>query len=295
MIGVSSVGFIGAGRVGTALAVALDHRGYKIVGASDIDHVGRERLPKLISGCRSYESNQTLADAVELVFITTPDDVIGQVVGEVTWRMDQNVVHCSGALSTEILGPARRAGARVGGFHPLQSFVNVDESLVNLSRTTFAIEAEGELLTTLWDMAGALSGRWIRLRAEDKAIYHASAVIAGNYLAALLQTAVDLWGTLDIPEEKALQALISLCESSIKNIETTGTAGGLTGPIARGDVGTVRKHLAVLKEKAPQVLHVYRLLGLQTVQIAQKKGKIDRRKADEISRLLEQPEGTPNA
>jgi predicted short-subunit dehydrogenase-like oxidoreductase (DUF2520 family) len=184
------IGFIGAGTVGTALAILLSQKGYEFIGAS---RRHRESAGRAVSNLHLLDSNQEVADNAELVFITTPDAAIGEVAAGVRWRSGQMVVHCSGADSLDVLEPARKSGALVGGFHPLQTFAGIEQAIANIPGSTFALEAEEPLLTTLKDMAAALGGRWIKLKAGDKAAYHAAAVFACNYLVTLVKMATDLW------------------------------------------------------------------------------------------------------
>jgi predicted short-subunit dehydrogenase-like oxidoreductase (DUF2520 family) len=227
-----------------------------------------------------------VANSAELIFITTPDDAITSVISQIKWTKGRSVVHCSGADSIDILEPARQSGAMVGGFHPLQTFAGVEQAIENIPGSTFAVEAEEPLLTTLKDMATTLRGHWIRLKASDKVAYHAAAVFASNYLVTLVKMATDLWQTFSIPTDQATQALLPLIRGTLNNIETVGIPQCLTGPIARGDTGTINKHLKTLREKAPSLLFPYKELGLQTVPIALAKGRIDEKQAIEMEAIL---------
>ena len=280
------IGFIGAGKVGTALAVLLNRKGYEFVGASRRTKKAGGSKPGSISNLRILESNQAVADAAEIVFITTPDDAIAEVAAEVQWRKGQSVVHCSGADSVDILEPARKSGAMVGGFHPLQTFARVGQAIENIPGSTFAIEAAEPLQSTLKKMAGDLGGNWIILKAEDKVAYHAAAVFACNYAVTLVKMATDLWKTFSIPPDQAIMALLPLIHGTLHNIDTIGIPQCLTGPIARGDKGTIRKHLDEIRSKAPELLFPYKELGLQTIPIALAKGKIKKQQARELEMIL---------
>jgi predicted short-subunit dehydrogenase-like oxidoreductase (DUF2520 family) len=280
------VGFIGAGTVGTALAVLLGRKGYRVVVVYDINPEASSNLVKQIEGCRAAPSAQYVADSAEIIFITTPDDAIAGVASSLIWRRGTSVIHCSGADSTDILEPARKSGASVGGCHPLQTFASVAQAVQNLPGSTFALEAEEPLLATLKTMAGDLGGSWIKLKPGDKAAYHAAAVFASNYLVTLVKMATDLWQTFAVPADQATQALLPLLRGTIYNIETLGIPQCLTGPIARGDTGTVTKHLQTIKIRAPSLLFPYKELGLQTVPIALAKGRIDRKRAGELETAL---------
>ncbi|MDH5695093.1 MAG: DUF2520 domain-containing protein [Dehalococcoidia bacterium] len=284
------LGFIGAGTVGTALSVRLNSKGYPITAVSSQSRTSAENLARAVDGCHVYDNNQSVADHAELVFITTPDDAIAPVASQIRWHPGQSVVHCSGAASTDILQPAKNSGAQVGAFHPLQTFASAKEAIENIPGSTFAVEAEEPLLTTLKDMATALDGHWVKLKASDKVIYHAAAVIACNYLVTLVKLATDLWQSFNIPTHQATQALLPLIRGTIHNIDTVGIPQCLTGPIARGDVGTIKKHLDALHQTAPSLLSTYRELGLQTIPIALAKGKINQQQAQELRDILEQPD-----
>ena len=282
------LGFIGAGTVGTALAIRLNDRGYQVVAVSSRSQASADKLVQEINGCRAVSSNQAVADAAELVFITTPDDAIAPVASIIQWHTGQNVVHCSGADSTDILESAKKSGAQVGAFHPLQTFASVTQAIDNIPGSTFAIEAEEPLLTSLKEMATALDGHCIELKAGDKVVYHAAAVIACNYLVTLVKLATDLWQTFDVPTQQASRALLPLLRGTIHNIETVGIPKCLTGPIARGDTGTIKKHINALEKVAPAVLSTYCELGRQTIPIALAKGRINEQQAEELQAILKQ-------
>jgi predicted short-subunit dehydrogenase-like oxidoreductase (DUF2520 family) len=281
------IGFIGAGTVATTLAIGLNNKGYPVVAISSRRQESARNLAHRISGCRAYSNNQDVADNTELVFITTPDDIIASVAAEVKWHPGQSVVHCSGAYSTDILEPARKSGSLIGAFHPLQTFASSKQE--NISGITFTLEAEEPLLTTLKDMATALGGNWIELKAGDKVLYHAAAVFACNYLVTLVKIATDLWQSFNIPPEQATQALLPLLRGTINNIDDIGIPQCLTGPIARGDYGTINKHLNALQKVAPELVTTYQELGLKTIPIALAKGRIDQKQVEELEEILSQP------
>ena len=286
MFGMLKIGFIGAGTVGTAMAVLLSRKGYPVVAVSSRSYSSAENLAKQVKGCAVSNSSQEVADTAELIFITTPDDVISTVASEVKWHPGQSIVHCSGAASTDILAPARQADAYVGSIHPLQTFAGVEQAIANIPGSTFAIEAEEPLLSTLKDIAASMDGEYIELKGSDKVLYHAAAVIACNYLVTMVKLATDLWQTFSIPPEQATKALLPLIQGTLNNINTIGIPQCLTGPIARGDTGTIKKHLDALEKITPAVLPTYKELGRQTIPVALAKGKINEEQAHELEALL---------
>jgi predicted short-subunit dehydrogenase-like oxidoreductase (DUF2520 family) len=279
-------GVIGAGVTGTALAVTVSQKGWPVVGVSSRTLSSAQNLAKLVPDCQVCHTAQELADAAEMVFITTPDDVIARVCSELQWHEGQSVVHCSGAHSVDILESARRLGASVGSFHPLQTFASVDQAIRNLPGTTFALEAEESLLSTLKELAELLNGDWVELRPGDKVLYHTAAVFACNYLVTLVKLAQDLWKDFGVSSKEATRALLPLIKGTINNIDNIGLPDCLTGPVARGDLGTIDRHLSTLEARSPSLLTTYKELGLQTIPIALAKGKINERKAKEMRALL---------
>jgi predicted short-subunit dehydrogenase-like oxidoreductase (DUF2520 family) len=280
------MGFIGAGTTGTALAVRLSQKGCPVVAVSSRTLSSAQKLAKLVPNCHVCHTAQEATDAAELVFITTPDDVIAQVCGEVQWHEGQSVVHCSGAHSVDILEPAKKLGAAVGSFHPLQTFADVDQAIENLSGSTFALEAEEPLLSTLKELTSLLNGNWVELKPGDKVLYHAAAVFACNYLVTLVKLALDLWLDFGVSPKEATRALLPLLAGTINNIGSIGLPDCLTGPVARGDSGTIERHLSALGTRSPSLLTTYKELGLQTIPIALAKGKVNEQKAEEMKTLL---------
>jgi predicted short-subunit dehydrogenase-like oxidoreductase (DUF2520 family) len=280
------LGIIGAGTVGTALSVRLHLKGYDIAAVASRSPSSAFRLIKATGCGQVCDGPQGVADKCDLVFLTTPDDAIPEVVNQVRWHPGQSVVHCSGADSLDVLEAARMVGARVGSFHPLQTFAGIQKAIENLPGSTFALEAEEPLLATLKEMALALEGHWIKLGAGDKAAYHTAAVMTSNYLVTLVKLATDLWESFGVPRQEAIAALLPLLKGTLNNLQDLGVPNALTGPIARGDAGTVRIHLDTLRSSASSILPAYCELGLQTIPVALAKGRINQAQAKELQDLL---------
>ncbi len=280
------LGFIGAGPVGTTFGVRLSEQGYAVAAVADISPAAAERFARLVPGCRVFKTAQDLADTVDVVFITTADDFIPRVSSELKWRPHQMAVHCSGASTVQSLEAARQQGARVGSIHPCQTFAGIEQAIANLPGSTFAIEAEEPLKTTLTEMARALKGDIVYLTSEDKVLYHAAAAIACNYFTTIIKLATDLWRNFGKTPADAIKAYMPLLRGTLANIETVGFPKCLTGPIARGDVATIRRHLAALEKYAPELLPLYKELGGFTIPIGQDKGSLTADRAEEMQALL---------
>ncbi len=280
------IGFVGAGPVGTTFGVRLAEQGYPVVGVADLQEESAARFTRLVPGARRFGGAQELVDAVEVVFLTTADDAIASLCAALRWRPGQIALHCSGASTVQALEAARAQGALVGSIHPCQSFADVEQAIANLPGSTFAIEAEEPVRGLLLEMARALHGDTVVLSSEDKVLYHAAAAIACNYFTTIVKIAADLWTRFGKTPADAVKAYLPLLRGTLANIEAVGYPRCLTGPIARGDVATVRRHLAALESQAPEIAVLYRELGRHTVPIGREKGTLAPEKAEEILRLL---------
>jgi predicted short-subunit dehydrogenase-like oxidoreductase (DUF2520 family) len=280
------IGFIGAGVVGTALARGLSRAGYAVVAVASRRFESAQRLAAAISGCTAYPETQAVANAADLVFITTRDDAIAEVARSVRWVSGQMVVHTSGAATISTLAAAEEAGALVGSFHPLQTFADADQALASLPGTTFVLEGEGQALECLKKIAEDLGGRYLTIRSEDKTLYHAAAVVTSNYTVTLMHMAVDMWRAFGVEPAVALQALLPLLRGTVRNLEVVGLPRCLTGPVARGDVTTVQAHLETLAKRAPELLPAYRELALQAIPVGIAKGTLDPSAAELLRQAL---------
>ena len=287
------IGFIGAGRVATALARGLQSAGYIVAAVSSRTRESAGELSDALGGMPAVlEGPQPVADHSTLVFITTPDDTIAEVAGAVTWRGDHRVVHCSGALPMDVLHPAVEAGGQAASFHPMQTFARPRSSATRTGRElagiTFAVEGHGDLLDDLREIARRLGGAPITVPSEKKALYHIAGVLSSNYVVTLVNQADEALRTLGIPAEDGLKGIVTLLKATVDNIEAVGPSGALTGPIARGDVGSVRRHLDVLDQERSGLAEAYRALGRLTLPLAAAKGNLDRTAEERLRDLLEQ-------
>jgi len=285
-MGLRRIGFVGAGPVGTAFGVRLSQQNYEVIAVCDLSCAAAERFARAVPGCEICKTAQELAERAELVFITTPDDVIPKVAAQASWYAGQAVLHCSGACSTDILEPARQQGAMVGSIHPCQTFASIEQAVDNLPGSTFAVQADEPLLSVLKEFAAVLQGSWVYLAPDDKALYHAAAAIACNYVYTVVKLAADLWQNFGKSTAEATEAYLPLLRGTVNNIGSVGFPGCLTGPIARGDLDTIRRHLDALANRAPSHLQLYKALGMATVPIALEKGAIDQSVAERLRELL---------
>jgi len=219
-----------------------------------------------------------------LVVLAVPDDAVPAMVAQLAQRSraippSVSFAHLSGALGLEPLRPLA-AGHAVGSFHPLQSFPG-RRPPVAFRGITVAIDAStSALLRRLGRLARDLGARPIRVRDGERVLYHAAAVFASNYVDVVIHEAVGLLTAAGWSENDATRGLLPLVEGSIDNLRRRGAVAALTGPIRRGDVATVRRHLAALHElevsagarSGPSVEALYRMLGAFALDVAEKAG-----------------------
>lgn len=280
------IGFVGAGRVGSGLGLGFARSGYCVCAVFSRSASSSERLAARVPGCRVAASAQAVVDAADLVFLTVPDDALEETAAALRWRPAVAAVHCSGAADLSVLAPAAAAGAAVGGFHPLQMFADPEVAVQGLPRCAIAIEAAEPLGTQLAEMVRALGARPLRVPAGGRAAYHAGAHYAGAFVAALLREAVAIWKAIGIAEEDAAPALLALLRGSADAIEHDGLARAMAGSVSRGDLGTVRRHIAALRALDPAFADFYCRLALRTVPLALERGSITRERGEELARLL---------
>jgi predicted short-subunit dehydrogenase-like oxidoreductase (DUF2520 family) len=281
------IGIIGVGKVGTAIGVLLGRAGYGIAFIYDIDALKAEAAGRQMGDVTPVGDPITESRDADILFITTPDRLIGMVAGDVAGRggirAGQIVVHMSGSLTSDVLGRVRDHGAYAASLHPLQTFADFTQAVKNIPGSVFCLEGDEEALPELRRMIGILDGVEISIPKEEKALYHAGAVVASNYLVTLLWAAVMLLETIGMEDKTAVKALMPLVEGTLNNIKTLGVPAALTGPIARGDAPTIADHIAALKEKRPDLLEFYRVVGKLTVQAARKNKNVP----DDLLRQIE--------
>jgi len=281
-----TLGFIGAGRVGTGLASGFVRAGVNVVAIASRTIASAQKLAKRIRGARAC-APQEVAERADIVFLTVPDDAIEAVASKVRWRAGSACVHCSGAADLDVLQKAVADGALAGGFHPLHMFGEAGEPPGALTGCAIALAGPDALVQRLALLARALGARPLRLPEGGRALYHAAANFSGAFVIALIHEAIALWGKLGIAQGDALAALLPLLRGTADNVEKLGAAGGLGSAIARGDAGTIRRHLDALGRDAPDSLELYRILSLRTIPLALAKGTLKPAAAKEITALLE--------
>lgn len=280
------IGIIGAGAVGTALGAALHRAGWPVVAVASRDAARRERFRSLVPGARAFAEAAALLDEAELVILAVPDDVIERLAGELRLYGGQALVHTSGVLGAEVLEPARAAGTQIGAFHPLVAFADTERAIAALRGATIAVEGDDQLVAHLADMAEALGATAVRLAPGSKAAYHAAAVLAAGGFVALLDAIAELGRAAGLDEAGSLAVYGRLIEQTLGNARALGIRAALTGPMTRGDVGTLERHLEAMARLAPAALPLYRAAAEREIALAQDRGSLAPEAAESMRRLL---------
>jgi len=285
-----TVGIIGTGVVGSAVGVVLQTKGYPIVGVADQDPERSCLLADRLGV--AVMTPIEVARLSEIVFLTTNDGVIAEVTRQLAdagcFKPGQAVIHMSGALTSEVLIPAARQGACSLSVHPLQSFAAIEQAINILPGSVFSIEGDLAGFPLATQIVEDLEGEFFFIDKKAKPLYHAGACVVSNYLVTVIDFGCRLLEAAGIPKDKALPALLPLIDGTLKNIRKIGIPQALTGPIARGDIATIQKHLLTMEEVAPELLALYQFLGRQTVEVAEQKGGITQQTARELHQTLKQ-------
>jgi predicted short-subunit dehydrogenase-like oxidoreductase (DUF2520 family) len=225
--------------------------------------------------------------ATTAVFLSVPDDVLPEMAhalaGQGAAPDGCSAFHLSGALSSDVLAPLHARGYAVGTFHPLQSVAHPVTGAERLPGSYFALSGERAAVQVARRLVGQLAGSILTIPVTRRPLYHAAAVTASNYLAAILALAGRLLVHAGVPEDEALPALLPLARGTLANIADMGLADALTGPVARGDVETIRLHLRTME---PREREVYRALGRELVDLVTARGQVDADVGDEMRELL---------
>ena len=287
------IAIIGAGKVGTALAVLAARAGLRVAAMGGRDPARTAAAAAGVSSTTAATGVVQAARTGRIVLLCVSDEAIAPVLDELVRASALPaggvVAHCSGALGSEVLAPARRLGCAVGSFHPLATFPTVQRAVEKLGGSYCFIEGDAPAAEALAQLARRIGAVPVAMSSQAKPLYHAAAVMACNYQAALVDAALELMHQAGIEAPLALRALGPLVQSTVDNVTSLGPAAALTGPIARGDGATVAAHLRAM-EKLPQLAALYRQAGLWTVRLARRKGTLDPQRAQELEALLrEQP------
>jgi len=301
---VPTIGVVGLGRVGGTLAFALAREGFPLAAVASRDFGKASAFAETIrASCGTLPFAVAAKDILryaDLVFLATPDDAIDATCVALPWDATKIAVHLSGVQGMEVLHAACARGAEVASFHPLNSFPKDDLSsdvLVgqagSLKRSFIALTCRNEKAkSVLEDLASRLGAGYFNIAEEQKVLYHAAAVITSNYLPTLMAAAVELWQEMGYSEEQALRFAGPLLSTTCQNTLALGPRAALTGPIARGDLGTIEKHLSALDALpgTKGTAAFYRTMARATLPLAYAKGTLTFPRFTALQNLLQTEE-----
>ena len=274
-----NVSIIGAGRLGTALALALARKGYVIRSVVARQIRSARKAAALLDGkVEAYVANQIgLLPQTDLVLISTPDDQVASVAAELSkLRLDgkPTVLHTSGALSSEVLSSLRAQGWSTGSVHPL---ISVSEPKTSIEGAFWSVEGDARAVRFGKILVRDLGGTSFSIRTADKPLYHAAAVMTSGNVTALFDVSLEMLVECGLTRTTARRILQPLLASTVHNLETKDPAQALTGTFSRGDIETVKRHLAALKDhKLAEALELYCKLGRRSIKLTKKPTGITR-------------------
>ncbi|UWX97226.1 DUF2520 domain-containing protein [Arthrobacter zhaoxinii] len=281
------VGVIGAGRVGAVLGAALRAAEHAVVGVSAVSDASRERAENLLPGVPILEIPD-IVERSELVLLAVPDDALEPLVSGLAktgaWQAGQLVAHTSGRFGTEVLAPARAAGAIPLALHPAMTFTGMSLDLTRLADCSFGISAPAAVLPIAQALVVEMGAEPVVIDEADRVLYHAALAHASNHLVTLASQSTQLLAGLGVEHPDRL--LGPLMRASLENALASGE-GALTGPVARGDVGTVSAHTRVLAEAGTEDLRAaYAALSAATASRAVDRGLLTPQQGDAILAAL---------
>lgn len=292
MSGAERLFFVGPGKMGLSLGHALWQRD----AVTSLVYCGRRPEPPshplFTQGVARYVFGlERPDDDTTAVFLSVPDDVLPEIAvalaGHGAAPPAAAAFHLSGALGTDPLAPLHARGYAVGTMHPFQTVAHPVIGADLLPGSTFAVSGDREALAVARRILGALGSPSVSVPVTRRPLYHAAAVLASNYVVAILAAATRLLGRAGISEEEAAEALLPLTRGTLTNLEGMGVDGALTGPVSRGDLETVRLHLRALE---PDERNLYRCLGLELLELARARGLEDEVVA-ELEEIFRETEG----
>ena len=284
-----TVGVVGVGRVGSALAVALSRAGHVVTAVSGVSDASRRRAADRLPSAAVEPADDVVRHA-ELILLTVPDDALAQVVNGLAsvgaFRPGQIVLHTSGRHGLDVLDPATKAGALALALHPAMTFAGGAEDVERLVGTSFGVTAPEEYRAVGEALVVEMGGEPVWVPEELRVLYHAALTWGANYLTTLVTTAAELLAQAGAERPDLL--LAPLLGAALDNALRRGDAA-LTGPVSRGDAGTVAAHLDVLRRNAPEVVPAYVALARLTAGRAIRDGRLDPAQAAALLDTLADP------
>ncbi len=281
-----SVGVIGTGRAGSVLGAALARAGHKVVAAYGVSDLSRLRAEALLPDVPLVTPEEVLAKA-DLVLITVPDDVLSELVTGLSatgaFRAGQFIAHASGRYGIEVLDPATRAGALPLALHPAMTLTGTSLDLERISGAPFGVTAPEELRPVAEALVVEMGGDPVWVPEEHRALYHAALANGANHLVTLVAQSIDLLHAAGVEQPERL--LSPLLFAALDNSLRSGDSA-LTGPVVRGDAGTVAAHVDVINEVSVEARRAYVAMARLTADRALANGMLRATQAEALLDVL---------
>lgn len=264
-----TIGWIGAGKVGFSLGKYLSAHGAKMSGYYSKNPESAGQAAKF-TDTKRYTVLEDLVSDSDMIFITVPDDAIGQVWDQLKQipMTDKIVCHCSGVLSSEIFSDRHAYNVYAYSIHPLLAVCDKLRSYQELPNAFFTIEGDKEHRQEVADLILGCGNPVVFIDPKEKVRYHAAAVFASNLVLGLSKTAMDELIACGFAEEEARAVLVPLMQTNIQHLAVQSPEQSLTGPVERGDAATVCRHMEALEGEDREI---YRLLSGKALALAKKK------------------------
>jgi predicted short-subunit dehydrogenase-like oxidoreductase (DUF2520 family) len=282
----SPVTVVGAGRTGRTLGRLIQRAGLPL-GSVTCRTIERAREAVAFIGGGTPAAGRPPGRSEGLVLVCVPDGAVADVASSLDVAPGTVVAHVAGALGSEAVAGAR--GGEPGSLHPLKSFADPERAAASFAGTACAVEGSPAAVETLRELVHRIGGTPLQVSPGGKPLYHAGAVFASNYLVALAHAAERLFEAAGIPLEQGRPALGRLAGGTLANILASGPEGALTGPVERGDEGTVARHLEALRRERPDLAGAYALLGRMALELARARGSLGRDAAERVAAALGAP------
>lgn len=269
-----NIGIVGAGRVAQSLGRLLKHRGANIIGIASRTINSAEAAASFLGSPVQPMRLSQLAAQTDHLLVAVTDSALAILAEELAAAdfTSGTVLHTSGSAGLKPLAPLAAAGAFTGVLHPLQTVPTPESGIATLPGSYFTIGGHPQAVTWAAGIVALLEGHALKITSDAWPLYHAAAVMASNYQCALIDSALELLTHSGIDSESALRAIAPIVRAAAANILSSGPVNALTGPVQRGDAGTVSSHVAALSQVSPETRQLYTAAGLRTLPVARKQG-----------------------
>lgn len=286
----SKVAIIGCGKLGSALALAMHHKGYPIDSLIDRNRASAQRLARLVNADCYSNSIQDLQTA-EIIFISVPDGAVLSVIADLKFYFDENkdmkfIYHTSGILTSGVFDSFRKYDIVGASVHPIQTFPGSDDDWKRFENCYFGIEGDQKAVVRVQSIIKRLGSKSIIISKEHKSQYHLACAIASNFMVALMAPVKTLFQKMNFSEQQAFDILFPLISTTLLNINKNGVESALSGPIVRGDTETVARHLAILSDELPYYVSLYKVMAKILLEFNSVKENLTKEQYEELMQLL---------